>query len=448
MQTGKRPLGRAPERLNSIIAAVVKAPPPIGSVVASLPLVALLSLSAPVAVAQPVSHVIHISIDGLRPDVITALGPTNLPNFYRLRAEGAHTDNARSDYDYTETLQNHTTQMTARGVLGVTGHNWTNNTDPLAGQTLATNKGSYVAGIYDVAHDNGLRTGHYASKTKFSLFDTSWNGVNGALDLIGPDNGRDKIDVYLYQSDTLVLENAMIASMTAQPFHYVFLHLRDPDTTGHASGWNVTSNSSAYCNTIKTMDSRLGQVFSLIDTNAQLHDRTAIILTADHGGTGTAHGDATLAANYTVPFYVWGPGVMADADLYLLNPGNRLNPGTSRPTYSAPVQPIRNGEAVNVALKLLQLGPVPGSTIGAAQDLALTVLPPADFRLAVAGGDLILSFSMSTNVLYDIQSAASLPPGGWSNVVTNLAGTNGAIASVAVGAAGDPARFYRLKLHF
>ena len=245
MQTGKRPLGRAPERLNSIIAAVVKAAPPIGSAVASLPLVALLSLSAPVAVAQPVSHVIHISIDGLRPDVITALGPTNLPNFYRMRAEGAFTDNARSDYDITETLQNHTTELTGRSVVGATGHNWIEDWDPYPSQTLASNNGSYVAGVYDVAHDNGLRTGHYASKSKFSLFDTSWNGTNGAPDLIGPDNGRDKIDVYLYQDDTAVLENAMITSMTAQPFHYVFLHLRDPDTTGYASGWTVSPTSSA-----------------------------------------------------------------------------------------------------------------------------------------------------------------------------------------------------------
>jgi hypothetical protein len=420
----------------------------ISSIASSLLLVVISFLPVPIAEAQPISHVIHISIDGLRPDVITALGPANLPNFYRLRAEGAFTDDARSDFDYTETLQNHTTQMTARGVLGATGHNWTGNSVPAAGQTLASNKGSYVAGVYDVAHDHGLRTGHYASKDKFVLFDTSWNGVNGALDLIDPDNGRDKIDVYLYQSDTLALENAMITSMTAQPFQYVFLHLRDPDTTGHASGWIVNPTTSAYCNTIKTMDSRLGQIFSLIDTNAQLHGRTAIVLTADHGGTGTGHGDATLAANYTVPFYVWGPGVMAGADLYLLNPGNRLNPGTSRPTYSAPVQPIRNGEAVNVALKLLQLSPVPGSTIGAAQDLALTVPPPSDFQLAVTGGDVVLSFSMRTNVLYDIQRTADLPAGAWSNFATNLTGTNGSIANVVVGTAGDSRQCYRLKLHF
>ena len=418
------------------------------SAVSSLLLVILFFFPAPMAEAQPISHVIHISVDGLRPDAITALGPANLPNFYRLRAEGAFTDNARTDYDYTETLMNHTSQLTGRGTLGATGHNWTNNVDPQAGQTLASNKGSYVAGVYDVAHDNGLRTGLYASKSKFSLFDTSWDSVSGTPDLVGPDNGRNKIDVYLYLDDTAVLVNTMISTMTAQPFHYVFLHLADPDLTGHSSGWTVFPTSSAYCATIKTMDKRLGRIFSLIDTNAQWHGRTAIILTADHGGSGTDHGDSTLPADYTVPFYVWGPGVMPGADLYLLNPGRRLDPGTNRPAYSAPGQPIRNGEAANVALKLLQLGPVPGSTINAAQDLALTVQPPPDLQLAIVGGEVVLSFSMLTNVFYDIQRTADLPPGTWSNAATNLSGTNGSIAQVVVGPPGDPRQFYRLNLRF
>ena len=405
-------------------------------------------LGATPLLAQQVSCVIHVSIDGLRPDVITALGPASLPNFYRLRTQGAFTDNARSDYDYTETLQNHCTQMTARGVLGSTGHGWIWNSDTTAGANLHTNKGFYVAGVYDVAHDNGLRTGHYASKSKFSLFNSSWDAVNGAVDAVPPDYGKDKIDVYFNTNDTAVLENDMISNMVAQPFQYVFLHLRDPDTTGHASGWTVSPTNSAYCDTIRLMDSRLGQIFSLIDTNPLFTSRTAIVLTADHGGTGTSHGTASVAANYTVPFYVWGPGVMPAAELYLMNHTNRLNPGTGRPLYSAPVQPIRNGEAVNVALKLLRLPPVPGSTIGTAQDLALTVPPPSDFLLTITGANAVVGFTMRTNVLYDIQGREDLTSGDWSNVVTNLAGTTGSYVNVIVGPAASRHRFYRLKLHF
>lgn len=396
--------------------------------------------------AQRAAYVIHISVDALRPDAITTLGPVNLPNFYRMRTQGAFTDNARSDYDYTLTLPNHTSELTGRGVVGASGHEWNTNVDPLPGQTLASNKGSYVASAFDVAHDNGLRTGAFPSKSKFSLFDTSWNAANGALDSTGADNGTDKIDTYLYLDDTAALMNALVTNMTAQPFNYAFIHLRDPDTIGETLGFNVTVGS-AYCNTVKAMDGRLGALFSLVDTNAQLHGRTAIILVADHGGYDYTHADASRREAYTVPFYVWGPGVLAGADLYALNPARRLNPGTGRPLYSAPVQPIRNGEAANVALSLLGLGPVPGATLNYVQDLALTVTPPGDFRLTALGLNAFVSFTLAPNVLYDLQSCDNLTSGSWSNVVANISGAGGTVTNIAVGPAAAPQRFYRLKLH-
>jgi hypothetical protein len=341
---------------------------------------------AATAPAATVDYVLHVSVDGLRPDVITNLGPANLPNFYRMRTQGAFTDNARSDYAYTNTLPNHVTQLTGRGVLGTTGHNWTGNSDPAAGVTLHTNKHSYVAGVCDVAHDNGLRTGLYASKTKFSLFDTSWNATNGAPDTIGTDNGRDKVDTYAYNGNTLTLTNKLVTDMKADPFHYAFLHLTDPDSTGHSSGWNPTPGS-AYANTIKVMDGRLGLLFNMIDTDSRFTGRTAVILTADHGGYGTDHGDATRRENYTIPVYVWGPGVTSAADLYGMNLATRLDPGTGRPPYTDSIQPIRNGEAANLALDFLGLSPVPGSTLNSLQDL---VIPEPAMLLLLALGGLVM----------------------------------------------------------
>jgi hypothetical protein len=399
----------------------------------------------PVHAAPVVDYVIHISVDGLRPDAITALDADSLPNFYRLRTEGAFTDNARDDYDYTVTLPNHTTQLTGRGVEGETGHNWTGNGDPLEGQTLESNKGSYVAGVFDVAHDHGLRTGEYASKSKFSLFDTSWDDVNGAPDVTGEDNGRDKIDVYVNTGDTEELVNTLIANMSGQPMNYAFLHLTDLDGAGHSSGWDPTPGSD-YSNTLELMDSRLGLIFDLITSNASLTGRTAIILTADHGGSGTGHGTATLAANYTIPFYVWGPGVMAGAPLYVLNATNRSDPGMDRPPYTDPIQPIRNGEAANVSLQLLGLPPVPGSTLNPAQDLALTVPPPGDLGLTATDGQVTLTFSTVAGVLYDLQARDDLVSGSWLNITTNIPGTGGTVTNLDATATSAQQRFYRLSL--
>jgi hypothetical protein len=410
-------------------------------------LVAAMCLPPAAAVGATVEHVIHISVDGLRPDAITALGAANVPNFYRMRTEGAFTDNARSDYDFTVTLPNHTTQLTGRGVLGTAGHGWTANDDPPPGATLASNKGSYIAGVFDVAHDYGLRTGEYASKSKFSLFNTSWSATNGAPDLTGPDNGRGKIDVYVNTNDTAVLVNSVVAGMSTQAFDYVFIHLADPDAVGHSSGWDPTPGS-AYSNAIKAMDRRLGVIFNLVTTNAQLVGHTAIVLTADHGGSGYDHANPALPQDYTVPFYVWGPGVIARGPLYTLNPTNRLDPGTNRPPYSAPLQPIRNGEAANVCLKLLGLPPVPGSTIGAAQDLALTIPPPKDLQAVLTGGGVALTFSTMTNVLYDVQAGDSLNATGWVSLATNLVGTGGVMTNLDTSTPALPERYYRLRTHF
>jgi predicted AlkP superfamily pyrophosphatase or phosphodiesterase len=332
-------------------------------------LLALL-LSTAALSAQDVRYVIHVSVDGLRPDAIAALPVEALPNFYRLRTQGTGTANARCDFDYSITLPNHTTQLTGRGIVGPAGHNWSNNTDPALGQTLATNKGSYLAGVFDVAHDHGLRTAAYVSKSKFALFATSWDAVNGAPDTVAPDNGRNKIDLFRHEGNTAALVAQLAADQRAQPAHYVFLHLTDLDSVGHAMGWDPTPGSD-YSNALLAIDNRLGVLFRLVDDSPVLAGHTAIVLTADHGGFEKNHGDATLAVDYTVPFYVWGPGATGGADLYALNPATRADPGTGRPAYDAVPQPIRNGEAGNVSLKLLGLGPIPGSTIGAAQDLAL-----------------------------------------------------------------------------
>jgi hypothetical protein len=241
--------------------------------------------------------------------------------------------------------------------------------------------------VFDVVHDNGLRTGLYAGKGKFSLFDTSYNSTYGAADITGADNGPDKIDTYLISNSASLITSFKSAMTGSAPLNYVLFHYTETDSTGHNPGWG----SSAYNQALKDMDGYLGQMFTMIAADPDLNGKTAVILTADHGGSGTNHSNAVLALNYTIPFYVWGPGVTAGADLYALNPTSRLNPiapNNLRPDYSAAGQPIRNGDAANLALGLLGLDAIFGSTINAQQDLA--VPEPATMGLLALGGLALL----------------------------------------------------------
>jgi len=345
------------------------------SVAASAPAAAAI---APVAIAQ---YVILISVDGmgsayLKPLLQAGLA-TELTTFKRLQAEGCGTLNARDDANYAITLPNHTTMVTGRGVIGATGHNWTSNTDPPAGSTLETNKGTYVASAFDVVHDHGLRSAIWSGKSKFSLYHKSYGPTTGAPDVTGADNGRDKIDYekIIAAAPAADLAADFITQMAAAPFNFAFFHFQDPDGAGHALGWSADP-ASAYAAALKRVDTQIGKILDMVHDTPALNGKTTIILTSDHGGHGNTHGDTKNPLDYTIPFYVWGAGAASGRDLYSINPSTRSAPDASaNPSYSGP-QPVRNGDAANLALSLLGLSPVPGSTIDSAQDLVISAARP------------------------------------------------------------------------
>jgi hypothetical protein len=394
-----------------------------------------------VTFAAPVRCVIHVSFDGLRGDAIAALTAADLPTFYRFRREGVFTDNARCDFLSSVTLPNHTSQLTGRPVYPPNGHAWVENGAPPPGATLASTNGAYVASVFDVAHDAGLRTGLYASKSKFSLFESSWNATNGAPDRVGPDNGQGKIDRYVYEPVTSLLIDRLLADMVDAPFNYVLLHLRDLDTVGHTYGWDV-SPGSPYLAMLRLVDAQFGRVVQFVDTNSFCAGRTVILFTADHGGNLFDHSDYTLPDNYTIPFYVWGPEV-SPAELYRLNPHSRANPGTGRPTQSDVPQPIRNGDAANLALAMLGLPPVPGSTINAKHDLLVALPAPPDFTLSQVQEFRRLRFTTQDHLVYTLQRSLSFSPFVWQPIL-DLPG-DGLPADIWVQSC-YPLSFYRLSI--
>lgn len=308
--------------------------------------------------AQAEGRVIVISMDGLRPDAVTTLGPEKAPNFYRLREDGAFTDNARTDYHFSETLPNHTSMITGRPVLGPGGHGLDVN---VGGSRTNLHVSGYIASMFDVAHDHGYSTALISGKGKFEAFSASYDRDKGAVDEVGDDDGRDKIDFFKhYITDDLSVDG-FLESMRFFAWDLSMLHLKGIDVTGHAEDWDLDPESS-YMKKVQELDGLLGRVFEFVDGTPAFAGTTHLIVLSDHGGTeGTkSHLNAEVPTNFTVPFYVWGPGVLPGGDLYELNPGY-TDPGSSRPETNSPDQSIRNGMAGNLALQLMDLPAIPGS---------------------------------------------------------------------------------------
>lgn len=342
-----------------------------------LPLtVAACAFAAVVALPQPVpaasttaddhvKKVIAVSVDGLNPRAIRKLGRDGAPNLHAMMRQGASTLNARTTYERTNTLPNHTGMLTGRQANPKRGgHGITFNHDP--GSTVHAAAGAYVASVFDVVHDGGRRTALYTGKDKFALLDRSWGPDAGELDTTGTDQGRDKIDTYRYRADSDVLVDDLLADIADGPSSFTFLHLAEPDQVGHEFGYM----GPEYLAAITDADARVGAVLAAVRARPVLAHKTVVLLTSDHGGRGYEHSDPARAANYTVPFLAWGSGVARDVNLYRLNPAY-AGPGKTRPTYAPSPQPIRNLAVANLVTDLLDLPRVPGSTGNSRQDLEI-----------------------------------------------------------------------------
>lgn len=294
-------------------------------------------------------RVLVVSVDGLRSSVLTEIAE-DLPTFARLRAEGAGTLEARTVVQQTETLPDHTSMVTGRRIdASRGGHGVTWNADE-PGRTVQQAAGGPVESLFSRVHAAGGTTALFTGKSKFSLFDRSW---------------PDGLDRHTLESRGARLVRQARRDLRRETRTVTFLHISAPDLAGHAEGWG----SPAYLDAVRAVDGWLADVLRTVASKPVLRKRLTILLTSDHGGSGSGHADPRVAAHYRVPFLTWGAGVDA-GDLYDLNP-ERRDPRAARPGYAKRRQPVRNADVANLALDLLGLRAVPGSGIGADQDLDL-----------------------------------------------------------------------------
>jgi arylsulfatase A-like enzyme len=75
---------------------------------------------------------------------------------------------------------------------------------------------------------------------------------------------------------------------------------------GDTYGWP----SWQYYDVLRQADGALARILQALDDRG-LRSETLVIVTADHGGHGLGHYDATDPLNLTIPWVISGPGVVA-----------------------------------------------------------------------------------------------------------------------------------------
>lgn len=232
-------------------------------------LISLFTVSLAHAAADA-PRVIIISLDGLRPDAISQEAS---PTIERLCQQGACSMHAACDLP-SATLTNHATMITSKlakqhGVV----------VDFELPGTLRTRT------IFHVLRDAGLRSAFFASKEK--------------LRYLAP---LDALETIVINPQTEPLVDQALTQITTDGPDLFFIHLKDPDSTGHRDGWMTPE----YLAALTRMDALVGK---LVDAAAADQTRpTYFIVTADHGGGGKTH-VLNLEEVRRVPFILYGPDI-------------------------------------------------------------------------------------------------------------------------------------------
>ena len=211
--------------------------------------------------------------------------------------------NARHDPVTSQTLPNHIDMFSGRLVKD---HGYEKDAD-LGGELPPMDN------IFSLVAQQGRRSAFYGSKEKFDLLRRSW-----------------PMNRYLFEKRASRLIPQALKEISENHYTFTFLHIRSPDRAGHKM---KGSANRVYRDSVVEADGYLGKVRALIESDPQLKENTAIVLTSDHAFSDYGnHADEAHRQNFQIPFCTWGPGVKAGADLYALNEprGVVANPYSSR----------------------------------------------------------------------------------------------------------------------
>jgi predicted AlkP superfamily pyrophosphatase or phosphodiesterase len=222
----------------------------------------------------PADHVVIVSIDGGRPDVILA---SDTPNLHEMARTGAWTWRAET-VDPSLTLVAHSSMLSGcqPGKHRILWNDW----EPKRGFIQS-------ATCFEIAHAAGMRTAMFVAKRKLEHIAKpktvdQFATVEGGA----PAVARVAADYVRKNKPNLLL-----------------VHFTDPDTAGHAHHWGSPEQRGA----VEACDRGIGILREAVK-DADISEKTLFIVTADHGGHLNTHG-TTDARDMTIPWIACGSGI-------------------------------------------------------------------------------------------------------------------------------------------
>ncbi len=270
----------------------------------------------------PISRVLIVSFDGLRPD---AIAEAKMVNVMSLMQSGAYTLNAQTIMPST-TLPAHASMLTgmcpAKHIV-----RW-NEYVPQNGYARGTD-------IFDLVHGAGLQTAMVVGKEKLRQVTEP-----PSTDFFAFVDETDKID------DFTTIEKLAINQVKIG-FNLMFVHFPSGDLAGHEEGWMSRLQLKAYAKD----DRAFGSILQALKDRGMYED-TIIIVTSDHGGHDTSHG-TDAPEDMTIPWIISGPRVFPGE---LTSPVHTMDSAaTIAFVLGLPIPPEWDGEPVFEAFGL----PVP-----------------------------------------------------------------------------------------
>jgi predicted AlkP superfamily pyrophosphatase or phosphodiesterase len=230
-------------------------------------------------------HVVLIGVDGLSPNGIRH---AQTPHLDSLMRDGAYSFQARSVMP-TSSSPNWASMIMGAGPEqhGITSNDWLPDKFEIA--PTATGVGGRFPSMFDALRQQRPQA--------VSVCFHDWDGLGRLLEPKALDRIEDTA------GPTNAVRQAVACFRDKRPT-LTFIHLDHVDHAGHEFGYDGTPE---YYASVEVADRLIGETITGLKA-AQMWDRTLLIVTSDHGGTGKGHGGATMA-EIEIPWIIHGPGV-------------------------------------------------------------------------------------------------------------------------------------------